>query len=74
MTVFVDPSVQFGRQVAADAPAAAPTGTGLEPPPAAEPPESAPAESTPTPPEPPKDAPKDEGSAEVVRLDRFRKK
>jgi hypothetical protein len=65
LTAFVDPSVQFGLQFA---PGIETEGAGPEA--AAGQAQPAPAESASTPPE----QPKDEGSAEVVRLDRFRKK
>jgi uncharacterized protein len=74
VTVFVDPSVEFGLQFTLDREAAQRTGDdGAEPAkPAAEPlsaqepaATAAPDQSTPA---------EEEGSAEVVRLDRFRKK
>jgi hypothetical protein len=73
--VFVDPSVEFGLQFAVDREEAQGTGAGgaetakpaAEPLPAQEP---APATAAPDEPTPAKE----EGSAEVVRLDRFRKK
>jgi uncharacterized protein len=70
MTAFVDPSVQFGLQFATEAPSAAMAEAGAEPPSATDQqPQPAPAELT-----TPREPPRDEGSAEVVRLDRFRKK
>ena len=59
VTVFADPSVEFGLQFTA---AADPAGTARQPGPAAERPGEAGAPAA------------EEGSAEVVALDRFRKK
>ena len=61
VTVFADPSVEFGLQFAAAA-AATPAGTATQPGPAAERSGA------------PDQAPAEDGSAEVVALDRFRKK
>jgi uncharacterized protein len=72
---FMDPSVQFGLQFAVDREAAADDAAGPRPEaPAAGPgpkPQSEPAEAESKPAAP---SEKEEGSAEVVRLDRFRKK
>jgi hypothetical protein len=71
LTAFVDPSVQFGLQFAPDNDAADAAATGLEPAPAAEPPSrNEPAAEESAAPEPARE----DGSGEVVRLDRFRKK
>jgi uncharacterized protein len=71
VTVFADPSVEFGLQFTADA-AASPAGGAPQPRLVERPnePGQAPAER----PNEPGEAPADGGSAEVVALDRFRKK
>jgi uncharacterized protein len=71
LTAFVDPSVQFGLQFAPDndAPADA-AATGPEPAPAAVPP----SRNGPTAEESAPEPAREDGSGEVVRLDRFRKK
>jgi uncharacterized protein len=86
---FMDPSVQFGLQFAVDGEPAAGAGADAAPgaraeagkpalaekPPAAQPAEPAPAkEPAPAGSAPPPPSAKEEAGAEVVRLDRFRKK
>jgi hypothetical protein len=71
VTVFADPSVEFGLQFTTAAAAAPATGQGQ---PRHAGPPNEPGHAAAEAPNEPGEAPTDAGSAEVVALDRFRKK